>query len=488
MATVAFKITLPARTSAIRRAPRYVSASTQSASIGVAAGTASPSPATVVNCTTVCTAQIQAPVGSDTFAVTLYDMQNAAGNKLALGSLTQTIVANQVNVVNVALEGVVAGLAVVLNPNVIPAGSSATVGVTVNALDAGNNIIIGPGLAVDASGNPVTVTLTDSDTSGATVLSQTSFQVPVSGITLSYNGSTIPNPTISAIAPGLDIVHALLTIGGASPYLFVGNGIEPGYGIVGFPQPLTAASTPNLSIPLMSYPTALLLDNYGTLYATNHDVNSVTIYPSPLTSGETPSVTITSGISGPYGLGIDNGGNLYVGNNLSGTVTIYAPPFTNSSAPVTTIRNGINALGGITVDFSGNLYVSSFQIMTNTVTVYTPPFSNSSSPSVTISGLSGPGGLAADPSGNLYVVNSAGVSIFNPPITNTSTPSVTLINGRNFANTVALDPRGNLYVTYPSAGQTAIFTPPFMRASTPSVIITNGLQDPISVALPRPGG
>jgi hypothetical protein len=43
-------------------------------------------------------------------------------------------------------------------------------------------------------------------------------------------------------------------------------------------------------------------------------------------------------------------------------------------------------------------------------------------------------------------------------------------------------------VTYPSAGQTAIFTPPFMRASTPSVIITNGLQDPISVALPRPGG
>ena len=88
----------------------------------------------------------------------------------------------------------------------------------------------------------------------------------------------------------------------------------------------------------------------------------------------------------------------------------------------------------------------------------------------------------------MYVVNSAGVSIFNPPITNTSTPSVTLINGRNFANTVALDPRGNLYVTYPSAGQTAIFTPPFMRASTPSVIITNGLQDPISVALPRPGG
>jgi len=48
-----------------------------------------------VNCTTVCTGQIVAAVGSDTFTVSLYDAQNAVGNLLSTGTLTQTIVQNQ---------------------------------------------------------------------------------------------------------------------------------------------------------------------------------------------------------------------------------------------------------------------------------------------------------------------------------------------------------------------------------------------------------
>jgi len=483
-ATVAFKIVVPAKPTATRRVPRYVSASTQSASITVAAGAGTPGTPTVVNCTTVCTGQIQAPVGSDTFAVTLYDMQDAGGNKLSIGSLTQTIVANQVNTVNVALAGVVAGLAVVLNPNTIPPGPTATVGVTVNALDAGNNIIIGPGEAIDASGNPVTVTLSDSDTSGATMLSQTSFQVPVSGITLSYNGTTIPNPTISASAPGLDIVHALLTIGNL-PFLLVGNALIPGSTVVGYAAPLGDSSTPILSISLLSDPTALMFDGLGNLYATGYEGNDVQVFSPPFSNTSTSSVTITTGVNGPVGLGIDHAGRLYVGNNLGASVTIYTPPFTNASSPSITIPDDITAVFAITVDSAGNLYVGGGG-ESPSVAIYKPPLSNTSSPSITIPG-SAPGALLVDTSGNLYASVAAGVSIYKAPLTSSSTPSVTLNYGGHFPGQAALDASGNLYVAYANpVNEVAVFSPPFTNASTPSVILTSGLHNPFSVAIVPP--
>jgi hypothetical protein len=483
MATVTFKLVIPTASSALRRVPRYVSASTQSASVTIAAGTGAPGPPTVINCTTTCTAQLQAPVGSDTFAVTLYDQQSAGGNKLCIGSLTQTIVANQVNTVNVALSGVVAGLQVVLNPSTVPPGPAATIGVTVNALDAGNNIIIGPGYAVDAFGNPVTVSLTDSDTSGATMLSQTSFQVPVSGITLSYNGTTIPNPTISASAPGLDIVHALLTIGNV-PFLLVGNALIPGSTVTGYPAPITATSTPDLTISLLSDPTALIFDHNGNLYATGFEGNDVQIFNPPLTNASTSSATITTGVVGPVGLGIDGAGRLYVGNNNGYSVTIYTPPFTNASSPSITIPVTTVAVFAIAVDSTGNLYVGGGGESPG-VGIYKPPLSNSSTPSITIPGPA-PGALFVDTAGNLYWSNASGVSIYKPPLTSSSTPSVTIPTPA-FPGQVTLDSSGNLYVAYPNpANEVAVFTPPFTNQSTPSVLITSGVHNPFSVAIVPP--
>ena len=196
---VRFSIAIPTPSPATaRRQPAYVSSSTQSASIAVNGGTP-----TVVNCTTTCSGTIDAAVGSDTFAVNLYDATNGGGNLLSTGSLTQTIVADQANNVNVTFNGVVKSLAVSLSTTHVTPGTAGSVGVTVTALDADGNTIVGPGVYVNAGGTPLTITLVDSDTSGNSSLSQTSVTQPTTGITLNYTASFDANPTITASAAGL---------------------------------------------------------------------------------------------------------------------------------------------------------------------------------------------------------------------------------------------------------------------------------------------
>jgi hypothetical protein len=199
-----FRIAIPRATAAQKRKPAYVSASTQSAAVTVTPGNST----TIINCSAgACSGSVLAPVGSDTFAVNLYDGTNASGNLLSTGTLTQTI-GYQNNTVSVTFNGVVNSLALAVSPNLINQGSPATIAVTVNALDPDGNVIVGPGGYVDANGDPVTITLTDSDTSGATQLSASSLAQPASTVTLSYDGSTggqparyeLPFPVIGAQA------------------------------------------------------------------------------------------------------------------------------------------------------------------------------------------------------------------------------------------------------------------------------------------------
>ncbi|HUA10021.1 MAG TPA: hypothetical protein VMA98_12215, partial [Candidatus Acidoferrales bacterium] len=201
--SVSFTIIVPTASGAkLRRVPNYVSASTKSATIAVGSAT----PATV-NCTTTCSGTVSAPVGSDTFTVNLYDATNGTGSLLSTGTLTQTIVAGQANSVNVTFNGVVASLAVAI-ANVVSPGTAGSVGVTVNALDADGNTIVGPGVYVNSSGTPVTIALTNSDTSGNSTLSQTSITQPTTGIELNYTAAFDANPTISASASGFTTANA----------------------------------------------------------------------------------------------------------------------------------------------------------------------------------------------------------------------------------------------------------------------------------------
>ncbi len=116
-----------------------------------------------------CTATLALPTGSATATVTAYDATGGAsgsGNKLSIQMLPVTVTANTTNTVNFVLNGVVKSLVISNAASSNPCASSGSVPLNVEALDASGNAIIGPGNYSDAAGDPLTITLTTTDTSG----------------------------------------------------------------------------------------------------------------------------------------------------------------------------------------------------------------------------------------------------------------------------------------------------------------------------------
>ena len=175
-----FTIPNPPATSSAKRAPRYISASTQS--IGVTAtpaGGGSAASATVnvgsSNCTTgtsgqTCTLVVAAPVGSDVFVVKMYDAPNGTGNVLSTGTMTQTVQAHVANIFPLILGGTIASLAFSIDKPNLPVVDGGSATVTVIAKDAGGNQIVG------GFSTPITVSLPAglSLTSGSTTISDSS--------------------------------------------------------------------------------------------------------------------------------------------------------------------------------------------------------------------------------------------------------------------------------------------------------------------------
>ncbi|HET9392767.1 MAG TPA: hypothetical protein VFO29_04465 [Candidatus Rubrimentiphilum sp.] len=189
LVSVAFTIIIPPAIT-----PQYISPSTQSATISVNSGT----PA-VANCSGgSCTTTVLAPVGSDTFAVSLYDAANGTGNVLSQGSATQTIVSGTANSVSVTLNGVPKNVTITSSGNAftsVTLGSSSTIALTVTAKDAGGNTIIGTysspvQLTVRNVSAPNSITInggTQVTISGANV---TNVPSSTTVITASYSGSS----------------------------------------------------------------------------------------------------------------------------------------------------------------------------------------------------------------------------------------------------------------------------------------------------------
>jgi hypothetical protein len=166
-------------------------------------------------------------------------------------------------------------------------------------------------------------------------------------------------------------------------------------------QTISGAFSQNGTISTgLSGPQQMALDSSNNLYVANR-TGGVNIYSSPYTGAP---ATITTGLAGPQGVSFDSSGNLYVatcpscaGSGATSSVQIYRPPFSSGSSPSVTITSGVSQAFRVAFDAIGNLYVSNSG--TNTVTIYTPstsnpPFSSASTPSVTIATGTTPVGVA----------------------------------------------------------------------------------------------
>src|ERR1700681_1487861 len=216
-ATLTFVIRVPSSTSiaAKLRRPAYVSPSTQSLTIANSSGTVLVT-ANLTPQSAGCTAPTATPPLTCTGSPTL--PPGATGKKVAVAALQVTAAASGPTTINLTLSGIVASLTLALDPPALPSGTAARSALLLNALDPDGNIIIGPETFADASGNALTITLTNSDASGKTSLAKSTFTAP-GGTDLSYNGTTLASATITASAPGVTSKNATLTIGGNSAFI-----------------------------------------------------------------------------------------------------------------------------------------------------------------------------------------------------------------------------------------------------------------------------
>jgi sugar lactone lactonase YvrE len=284
-------------------------------------------------------------------------------------------------------------------------------------------------------------------------------------------------------------------------------------------------------------PVALALDSQGDLFVANNIGGGSSSSSSSSSSGasiavysgsaDSPSRTITTGVSNPIALAVDAKDNLYVLNAggssssssatsgaLGSSVTVYAK---GASKPTKTLTDGLDISTAFALDPKGDLYVAnaagSGKTASGSVVEFAPA---ATKPRLTIAdGIADPGALAFDASGALYVLNgvassSSSGSSSSGASSSSAAPTITVYTKatKTAANLtlsrtitkdltapsgLAVTPNGTLYVANVPAGSSSsgsnatnaasidVFAP---GASSSSSSITKGLGVPVELAIP----
>lgn len=185
LVTPQFTIRVPAsgaKTSSVKRSPKYISPSTLSVTItltndnagAVAPGSITGNPATTNipagSCAGGCTVPgPPSPPGSDTFTITTFDATNGTGTALSTATATLAITAGTANSNPVTLNGIVASIAISGVPaaNAFAAGTTNSSTLSITASDADGNTITG------TYSNAVTVSDPDTLSDGSSVAATT---------------------------------------------------------------------------------------------------------------------------------------------------------------------------------------------------------------------------------------------------------------------------------------------------------------------------
>lgn len=161
-----------------------------------------------------CSILVPAPVGYDDFQITTWDQAPssntfggtfaASANDLSTNVISnQLIVQNTTNTISYTLNGVVASVALSVSPDSLVSGGSTaqTTTLSVLALDADGNIIIGSDPYVDNAGNPVTIVInkTEDDPAnpvGGTAPANGNVQFAASANCAGATQCTVTDPTV----------------------------------------------------------------------------------------------------------------------------------------------------------------------------------------------------------------------------------------------------------------------------------------------------
>lgn len=367
------------------------------------------------------------------------------------------------------------------------------VNVNVAALDSSGNLISGPYL--DSSGNPLTITLGLTDSSGSTSLSATSLLFPTP-VTLSYNGQPASSATVSASAPGLTTQMVTLNINVSTAHnlyvadrRFLATPLNDAVAVFanaanGNVAPL---GLPNAPRSELANPFGIAIDNACNMYVSNNAngtniATGVSVFPVSANGATAPARMFTDGTNTtpiPWGLTLDPSGNVAVAYQNSGfagsfdEIAFFSPA---SSGPVTPLfqltgsSTGLAFPGPIAFDGSGELYVGNF--LANDVTAYAAGAHGNAAPIHTLTGdltnaINNPEAVAVDSSGNIYVANAGSlielgvdsVTVYGPGANGYPTPIRTITGPLTQLSSpigLVVDSSGNVYVLNGFIGTTSI--------------------------------
>jgi hypothetical protein len=177
---------------------------------------------------------------------------------------------------------------------------------------------------------------------------------------------------------------------------------------------------------------------------------TVAAYLLPLSSDPNtpPSGTFTgSSLSGPVGIGLDAGGNIYVANGSSSTITTYPPGSNGNVTPSRSIGGATTTLlfpSLLTLNSTPNIYVANTGggSCDGNVTVFPASGNGNIAPSAEIACTSvpenntqlvHPDAVALDSKGNIYVTNqnSPSITIYSAGSTGNVAPMTTIVGGNH---------------------------------------------------------
>jgi len=294
------------------------------------------------------------------------------------------------------------------------------------------------------------------------------------------NGNVAPSAVISGSNTGLggqeglaldsaDQIYSANLAEVQSIFGFVGGNIAVyGAGASGDVFPAAVISTD--LVTQLFQPFGIAQDPSRQIYVANSEINNTNsanalmIYAAGSYADAAPAGIINgtnTQLSGPRALALDSKGNIYAANEGSNTISVYPPGSVGNSAPSAVISGtstGICVPTGIAFDSTDNIYVSNQNNcgVGPSVTEYPAGSNGGVRPSATIAGsstgLSSPGAIALDSSGNIYVANyaSAGSIVIFAAGTNGNIAPTAAISGSNteliFPDSLIIDKNGDIYV------------------------------------------
>ncbi len=274
------------------------------------------------------------------------------------------------------------------------------------------------------------------------------------------------------------------------------------------------ANTLTTIVSGLSAPSGLVFDSAGDLFISNVGGNSVSVMP--IASGTIFGVSVTantlasvvsSGLSGPEGLAFNISGDLFIANNSTNKVSAIAPSggsifgvavAANTLASIVT--TGLSAPEGLAFDAGGDLFISNSTA--NNISAM-PAASGTifgvsvtaNSPATIASGLNGPGALAIDSAGNLYVTNETGNSVDVMPVTSgtifgvpvTAGILATIVSsGLGQPDGLAFDSAGDLFIANFTANTVSVV--PAASGTIFGVSVTANVLSVIASGLSGPAG